>query len=479
MYCENCGAKIDNDSKFCENCGVLVRQDHVAAAFSEETEEMQPVTDINDLMGLDKESDFEEAWPGSEKTMVFVKQDGSLQETQRFEYVPDSRLVPEAEERPEPEAEIPEVPEQEEPEPAGADILRSSEPENSEPEEVKAAEPEAKLQEKDSFLAGQSEEEPESLQQEDQQEDSAESPKSLGLDQEAEEILPIFGEPEGALSQKLSSLFAGRKEQEEAAVEPEPEFLQKEEQAAVTLPPAPETESEEEPELHRQLFCMACGKKLPDGAAFCDACGTPTGEVAPAEIRKRRNSQGVITELIKGFFVKPASIIEKAASEDAFAAGMGFFIVKDVILAVLSAVFMNKLTASLGMLGAWLVGGDPFGFGAKIFLCGIILDALWIGILYGAGRLFRLGGSVKALIGATGTAGLFPAALLIITVILAAFVPAAAVCAAMVTAAAGLVFMTRAVSVSFKSGENVMLYMTAAAAACYVVLIYIAARLIA
>lgn len=24
MYCENCGARIDDDSRFCENCGALV-----------------------------------------------------------------------------------------------------------------------------------------------------------------------------------------------------------------------------------------------------------------------------------------------------------------------------------------------------------------------------------------------------------------------------------------------------------------------
>ena len=27
MYCENCGARIDDDSKFCENCGVLVKSE--------------------------------------------------------------------------------------------------------------------------------------------------------------------------------------------------------------------------------------------------------------------------------------------------------------------------------------------------------------------------------------------------------------------------------------------------------------------
>jgi len=27
-------------------------------------------------------------------------------------------------------------------------------------------------------------------------------------------------------------------------------------------------------------FCMNCGKQLPDGAKFCDGCGTATGQVS-------------------------------------------------------------------------------------------------------------------------------------------------------------------------------------------------------
>lgn len=448
MYCENCGARIDRDSKFCENCGALINWDDAEPEFSDETEEMQPVTDINDLMGMDMEPDFEKAWPDSEKTMVFVKPEGTLQETQRFEYIPKASQPPE-------EGREPEIKEKQAPEPS------VSEAEQAEPE-------------KDPEKLGQEPEEVKAAGEKDLEPIEPEGPEKA--EQESREEEPVLSDPddkaqEETFSRKLSSLLLRKKETDEEQPEQDEELPEQEERQTISEPYEPKQEQE------HQLFCMACGKRLPEGAAFCDACGTPTGEVAPVEIRKRRNGQSLILELIKGFFVRPASVIEKAASEDAFAAGIGFFVVKDVILAVLSAILMNRLIASLGVQGSWIASGDPFGFGAKIFLCGIILDALWIGILYGAGRLFRLGGSVRALAGAAGTAGLFPSVLLIITVILAAFVPAAAVCAAMITGAAGLIFMVKAVSASFKASENVILYMTAAVAACYTVILYLAVRL--
>ena len=42
MYCENCGARIDDDSKFCENCGVLVKSE---AEPSIEPKASEPETD--------------------------------------------------------------------------------------------------------------------------------------------------------------------------------------------------------------------------------------------------------------------------------------------------------------------------------------------------------------------------------------------------------------------------------------------------
>lgn len=401
FFCENCGARIDEDSRFCENCGVLIEK-------NPEREEEQPVTELDQLMGMEPDENSCGFESDADKTMVFVKQDVPFQETQKFEFdlhqeQPEESLVPEQEE------------------PQEADCMEQGEPQ--EPDCMEQEDPSPELEVPEVFLQNKG---------------------------------PIFN------TQELKELREDLETQE-----------------MPQTPPVPEsgciwTEAEEET---KPLFCMACGKQLPAGAAFCDACGTPTGEVAPSEIHRRRNGQSVIPGLVKRFFAKPADTIKKVASEDSFTAGIVFFLVKDVILAVLAAVFMGKLTASLGVFGTWLIGGDSFGFGAKIFLCALVMDALWIGILYGMSIVFKMTGSVKTLTGACGTAGLITAALLIITVLITAFAPGACICAILVTAGTGLLYMVKAAEAAFEADENRMLYMIAAAAAVYVIVIYAVLKL--
>ncbi len=225
-------------------------------------------------------------------------------------------------------------------------------------------------------------------------------------------------------------------------------------------------------EGYEPLFCMACGKPLPKGAAFCDACGTRTGAVSPAEIRSRRQSrQGLALGLLADFFVKPESTIERAADETASLSGVAFFLLKDVILAVLAAAFMKKITLSLGLFGSLLIGGDSFGFAAKVFLGAIVMDALWIGILFGAGYLFQTDCPIKILIGACGTASLLPTALLIVATLLIAFVPAIASEAIVVTMLVALIAMTKAAAAAFIPPQDRLLYMMAVATSAYAIVI--------
>ena len=76
MFCENCGAKIDEDSKFCENCGEPVKAE-AAIKFKEGYDDPlqgsraeEELHDLHELMELDRKDD-----PVAylEKTMVFVK----------------------------------------------------------------------------------------------------------------------------------------------------------------------------------------------------------------------------------------------------------------------------------------------------------------------------------------------------------------------------------------------------------------------
>ena len=347
MYCENCGARIDDDSKFCENCGVLIKPeadiklpewslepDKQSGRTSElpvaaSKEEAQSITDLDQLMKMDLED-------------------------------PEDLKEPE-------DPKEPEVPENT-PEP-GADEI-SEDPKEPEPE----------------------------------------------------------------------ALFDAREE----------------------LP----------------VFCMACGKQLPNGAAFCDTCGTPTGEVSPVQIN-RRAGQGMFVQLAKYFFVKPTSTIEKAASDDAFLSGIGFFLIKDAILAVLAAIFAGRLYGILGFIGARLLVGDPFGFGAKVFLISILMDVLWIGLLYGACAAMKARPSIKALTGSCGTSSLIFTAVLTISIILAAFVPEAIICAGLTSLVVFTATMAKAVSAAVKDSEDRLYYILPGTFVCYILILSIIVNVLA
>ena len=97
------------------------------------------------------------------------------------------------------------------------------------------------------------------------------------------------------------------------------------------------------------LFCMACGRQLPRGAAFCDACGTPTGEVAPAGVQRKRTVRGIIPGFMKHIFSAPVQTIEKAASEEMLAAGIGFFVVKDIVPVSYTHLVSRPCSAGIGL----------------------------------------------------------------------------------------------------------------------------------
>lgn len=227
-------------------------------------------------------------------------------------------------------------------------------------------------------------------------------------------------------------------------------------------------ESEIENET-KTLFCMACGKELPQGAAFCAICGTPTGEVAPIEIHRRRNKPSIAIPLLKGYFPNPEETIEQAASEDAMSIGAAFFVVKAFVLAIISAIFTKPLTTMLGE--SWFTAGDAFGFAAKVFLGVIIFDALLVALLFGAGILLKQSASARELLGACGIAHILPSVLWVITLILAATAPNAALAVAMIAVATASICTAKAVDAVYNTkGRN--LYITISVAIVYIAALY-------
>lgn len=499
MYCENCGAKVDDDSKFCENCGALIEPE----AGQEDARQSEPenlwdvqqlvrdetLSDLDELMHMGAED--EDAEPAAretlEKTMVFVKPGEKKREEEEAPVLQDEDR--ERGETPE-ETTSYGLPEEE------VEALSALMPEVSgqsrladlpELEEIFAAEQEPKEVEAD---FGETEEQPEAEEASLPKEESYEAEFYEEEDRQKQELepepeqaaIPVFPEPETPLHTEEEpeqiSAFTGTEQEEMQEDFEEEAVCNAKESADDTIEDA--GPAEEEPADGMPLFCMACGKRLPEGAAFCDTCGTATGEVEPSETYIRRAAgQGMAISLIKEFFLKPASTLEKSASEDAFVAGTVFFLVKDVILAVLSALFMSKLSVTLGVFGSWLVNGDPFGFAAKIFLCAVLLDALWLGVLYGAGYLFKGNTNIKGLLGACGTASLFTGVLLIAAVIITALFPPAALCSAAVTGAVTLVTMTKAAAAALKIQADKLIYLMAAAGSVYTIILFIAGQLLA
>lgn len=506
MYCENCGAKIDDDSKFCENCGALVEQEVFEDDETERDSRQESVraseeiTDLEELMGMD---DAREKTAASEPTMVFTKESlrteyKKTQEDEQGESAASNEQAEKREAGTSEELEIFEGKESESVDEGEVSFgLRPTSQKTKEPLELeipdilKANGDERLLWEAKAVVRNWEAEdewqEEDDWQEEPQIETGSMEPseleqkeeKAIAADDEAAPELPYEQEAymdgfEDTVSKRADTQWENTEPLEDEPSEKIEEVKRQDPEQSELF--EKEVDVEEEPR-NEALFCMACGKQLPAGAAFCDACGTPTGEVAPIQIPKKRTEHKIALEILRNIFAKPSEVIEKAASEDVFYVGIGFFVIKDIILAILGAVFMGRLIDSLGIGALWLIGGgEPFGFAAKVFLCGILLDALWIGILYGAGLLFHAECSIRQLTGACGAASLFPAIVLIVAAVLCAFAPAAGLCAVIAAAAVGLIGMVKAASAVLYADENKRFYLLLAASVCYIVIVFAASQ---
>lgn len=501
MYCENCGAKIDDDSKFCENCGVLVDREEfpedemIQNGSQEGAGAPEELTDLDQLLEMNETG---EKGVASEPTVVFTKADLKTEyrglteagegekeeqrETEIKESFETSEIPEEAKEFEKEESEEA----VEEPETSfglQATSQKTKEPLELEIPDILKANGDERLLWEAKAAVRSWEAEDEWQEEDDWQEEpnrtepAAQSEEMLAEPYEQGRELPeeFFEEPadERAGEEPLWEEREGLEELEETNSLED----RSAENTRTVENPEPEPENEESAPQSGTLFCMACGKQLPTGAAFCDVCGTPTGEVAPIRIPKKRADHKIALEILRNIFVKPSEVIKKAASEDAFYVGIGFFVIKDLILAILGAVFMGRLIISLSIGDFWLIGGgEPFGFAAKIFLCGILLDALWIGILYGGGILFKAECSIRQLTGACGTASLFPAIVLIVVAVLFAFVPVAGLCAIIAAAAVGLIGMVKAADAALDIDENKRFYLLLAVSVCYIIIVFAASQ---
>lgn len=444
MICKHCRAWIDDDSVFCESCGSRV----VSDGNNDETQDLSNVLkeeidngirDLNELMSFDKKTELKQpSRVNLDRTLVFHK------------------------------------PEREKPAPVAPKVVEKP---------IVQADTERKVDVMDILAGAETKklvETPEPVVDKKEpievKEEVPVEPVASEKSQEVETPAAIE-EPEVAIEIEIKSEDEVPVQETEPPADTEPEELEAaeaEEETELEL-----DEAAEPMELEKEtkpLFCMACGEALPQGAAFCAICGTPTGEVAPKEIHRRRTKQSLALPLLKTYFPKPEDAIQQAATEDAVSIGAAVFAVKALILAIIAAVFLKPLSGLLGE--SWFTAGDAFGFAAKVFLGVLIGDALMVALIFGAGKLFKQDVSIKALLGTCGIANILPAILWIITLILAATASVAALAVAMIAIAVSTIFTSKSIDAVYNVKDGRSIYIISAVSVVYIAVIYLVITLL-
>lgn len=448
MICKHCRAWIDDDSVFCESCGSRV----VSDGNNDETQDLSNVLkeeidngirDLNELMSFDKKTKMQPSRTALDRTLVFHKpeREKTVPATEKVE---EKQIVQVAAGRKVDVMDIVEGVETKE-------LFETSEPvvDKKEPIEVKEEIP------AEPVVSEKSQEVVESTVIE-------EPGETIETETKKVEEVPV---QETEVSTDIES-----EESEEIKVEDEMEPKLDESAESMEVEPL-EAEMETKP-----LFCMACGESLPQGAAFCAICGTPTGEVAPKEIHRRRTKQSLALPLLKTYFPKPEDAIRQAATEDAVSIGTAVFAVKALILAVIAAVFLKPLSGLLGE--SWFTAGDAFGFAAKVFLGILIGDALMVALIFGAGKIFKQEVSIKALLGTCGIANILPSILWVVTLILVATAPVAALAVAMIAIAVSTIFITKSIDAAYNVKDGRSIYIISAVSVVYIAVIYLVITLL-
>ena len=139
------------------------------------------------------------------------------------------------------------------------------------------------------------------------------------------------------------------------------------------------------------MFCSHCGSQVPDGAAFCAACGTPANgqgaavqtAVAPAAPVAPAAGSTVFKDflgMVKGFFSKD---VMKTVGVEAKSTG------KEWIVALALSVLMFALATTVnviemvGSTGFKMMGYMGAGF-FKIFGIGLLVGLITAGATFGA-----------------------------------------------------------------------------------------------
>lgn len=163
------------------------------------------------------------------------------------------------------------------------------------------------------------------------------------------------------------------------------------------------------------MFCPKCGKEIPDGSAFCGACGTNVNTMGGPAQAAAPSAAGVafsnLGGFLKAYFASPVKATRDTLAKKDIATPlilMGAQLIGCVLMLLGFCLKVNMMTGGYGSVPVqfWLVGG---------LLSDAICVAIFVGLLFAAAKILQSTCTFQDVVAACGCHSVFITALMVIT----------------------------------------------------------------
>lgn len=163
------------------------------------------------------------------------------------------------------------------------------------------------------------------------------------------------------------------------------------------------------------MFCPKCGKELPDGSAFCSACGTNVNTMGGPGAAARPSAAGAafsgLGSFLKSYFASPVQATREILAKKDTATPlilMGAQLIGCVLMLLGFSLKVSMMTGGFGSLPVqfWLVGG---------LLGDAICVAVFAALLFAGAKILQSPCTFLDVLSACGCHSVFITALMVIT----------------------------------------------------------------